>query len=64
MVLACAHLDHDPQNNAPANLKALCQRYHIIHDKPEHLRQRWFTYRIRKARGDLFLGTYPSKKQL
>src|SRR5919202_4552868 len=26
VVLACAHLDHDPTNNQPRNLKALCQR--------------------------------------
>ncbi|WP_128561048.1 hypothetical protein [Methylobacterium crusticola] len=59
VVLACAHLDHDPGNNDPANLRALCQRCHILHDRPEHLRQRWYTYRLRKALGDLFLGRYP-----
>lgn len=59
VVLACAHLDHDPSNSAPRNLKALCQRCHILHDKAEHLRQRWFTYRLRRALGDLFLGSYP-----
>lgn len=57
--LACAHLDHNPSNNDPANLRALCQRCHILHDRDEHRRQRWFTYRVRKALGDLFLGTYP-----
>lgn len=57
--LACAHLDHDPGNNDPRNLKALCQRCHILHDRTEHLRQRWFTYRARRASGDLFLGPYP-----
>jgi hypothetical protein len=57
--LACAHLDHDPSNNTPANLSALCQRCHILHDRDEHQRQRWFTYRVRKAIGDLFLGPYP-----
>ena len=62
VVLACAHLDHDPANSDPRNLKALCQRCHIIHDKAEHLRQRWFTYRLRKALGDLFLGPYPFRR--
>lgn len=38
--LACAHLDHDPGNNDPANLRAFCQRCHILHDRREHLRQR------------------------
>ena len=32
VVLATAHLDHDPTNNRPRNLKALCQRCHMIHD--------------------------------
>ena len=54
--LACAHLKHDPGNNEPANLKALCKRCHMLHDRDEHWRQRWFTYRRRKAAGDLFSG--------
>lgn len=57
--LACAHLDHDPGNNEPSNLKALCQRCHIIHDRADHLRQHWFTYRLRRVLGDLYLGPYP-----
>ncbi|AWI87945.1 hypothetical protein C0214_06370 [Methylobacterium sp. DM1] len=57
--LAYAHLDHDPGNNDPKNLKALCQRCHILHDRAEHLRQRCLTYRHREALGDLFLGPYP-----
>jgi hypothetical protein len=59
--LACAHLDHDPSNNDLRNLRALCQRCHILHDRPEHLRQRQLTYRLRKALGDLFLGPYPHR---
>ncbi|GJD53589.1 hypothetical protein OPKNFCMD_6366 [Methylobacterium crusticola] len=59
VVLACAPLDHDPGNNDPANLRALCQRCHILHDRPEHLRQRSYTYRLRRALGDLFLGRCP-----
>lgn len=35
---AAAHLDHDLEYNAPANLRAFCQRCHMLHDKPEHLR--------------------------
>src|SRR3954467_9622030 len=30
--LATAHLDHDPTNNRPRNLKAFCQRCHMLHD--------------------------------
>ncbi len=58
VVLATAHLDHDPTNNHPKNLKALCQRCHMVHDREEHRRRRWITLRMRKAIGDLFLGLY------
>jgi len=56
--LATAHLDHDPANSRPRNLKALCQRCHMLHDQHEHRRQRWLTLHTRKALGDLFLGPY------
>ena len=58
VILAAAHLDHDPTNNRPGNLKALCQRCHILHDREEHGRRRRLTYRMRKALGDLFAGPY------
>ena len=58
VVLATAHLDHNPKNNRRRNLRALCQRCHLIHDRPRHLRQRWLTCRGRYALGDLFLGIY------
>ena len=58
VVLATAHLDHDPTNNRPGNLKALCQRCHMLHDHEEHQRRRRLTLRRRKALGDLFLGLY------
>lgn len=56
VVLACAHLDHDPTNSRPRNLKVLCQRCHLMHDRAEHRRRRWMTLRSRKAVGDLFDG--------
>lgn len=58
VVLAAAHLDHDPTNNRLRNLRALCQRCHMLHDRDEHQRRRWLTLRMRKALGDLFLGPY------
>ena len=58
VVLAAAHLDHDPANNRLRNLRSLCQRCHMLHDRPHHLEQRWITYRRRQALGDLFLGPY------
>lgn len=58
VVLAAAHLDHDPTNNRLRNLRSLCQRCHMIHDRPHHLAQRRITYLLRRALGDLFLGPY------
>src|SRR5215469_6117289 len=58
VVLATAHLDGDPTNNRKINLRALCQRCHMLQDRPYHLAQRWITYRRRRALGDLFLGSY------
>jgi hypothetical protein len=42
VVLACAHLNHDPGDSTPGNLRALCQRCHIIHDAAEHRWRRWW----------------------
>jgi hypothetical protein len=58
VVLAAAHLDHNPSNNRLKNLKGLCQRCHLIHDRPHHLARRRITYLLRRALGDLFLGPY------
>lgn len=56
--LATAHLDHNPGNSDPKNLKALCQRCHIIHDRAEHQRRRRISFLMSRAIGDLFYGKY------
>ena len=56
VVLATAHLNHDPTDNRAKNLAALCQRCHLLHDREEHRRQRRLTYRKRYAIRDLFEG--------
>jgi hypothetical protein len=53
-VLAAAHLDHDPRNNRLRNLRSLCQRCHMIHDRPHHLVQRRITY-LESSKNRLFL---------
>jgi len=56
--LAACHRDHDPRHNDPANLLALCQRCHILHDRAYHRARRRLRLLLRRARGDLFLGPY------
>lgn len=54
VILASAHLNHDPGDNRPRNLAALCQRCHMRHDAGEHRRRRWHNaFRLRAIR-DLF----------
>jgi len=59
VILATAHLDHNPSHNRAKNLKALCQRCHLLHDRQEHCRRRRLTQCRRRALGDLFDGPYP-----
>lgn len=40
VVLTIAHLDHDVSNNEYENLKALCQKCHLNHDKYQHWQTR------------------------
>jgi hypothetical protein len=54
VVLATAHLNHDPGDNRSRNLAALCQRCHMRHDATEHRRRRWHNAFRRRAMGDLF----------
>lgn len=58
VVLADAHLGHDPRNNRLSNLRALCQHCHLIHDRVWHALQRRLTWKSRYALGDLFEGPY------
>ena len=58
VILAAAHRDHDPARSGGRNLRALCQSCHLAHDRAWHLFQRWISYRLRSAVGDLFLGPY------
>ena len=54
VVLACAHLNHDPTSNRFSNLAALCQRCHLAHDRAEHRRRRWRNAFAKRALRDLF----------
>lgn len=54
VLLATAHLNHDPGDNRPCNLAALCQACHMRHDAGEHRRRRLRTQFHASAIRDLF----------
>jgi hypothetical protein len=54
VVLTVAHLDHQPENCEPSNLKAMCQRCHLRYDHDHHQRNAYQTRRKHKAAKDLF----------
>lgn len=54
IVLTVAHLDHQPENCAEENLRALCQRCHLAYDLLHHLRTAYETRRRGRAIADLF----------
>ena len=35
-MLTIAHLDRDPRHNDPENLKAMCQRCHLMYARWQH----------------------------
>ena len=53
-VLTIAHLDHDPTNNNPDNLRALCQQCHNRYDQKHRQANARQTRRARKAARELF----------
>ena len=49
IILTISHTDHDPQNNDPANLRALCQLHHLRHDAGHHATTRRETRALRSG---------------
>ena len=49
ILLTIAHLDHDVTNNDMSNLKALCQKCHLNHDKEHHAKNRKRTLENKKG---------------
>lgn len=58
VILTVAHLDHQPENCARENLRALCQRCHNRYDAPARAAGRQARSRAERAVGDLFAGPY------
>lgn len=52
VVLTVAHLDHQPENNDPANLRAWCQRCHMTYDARHHSENAKLT-RQQKQKGEV-----------
>ena len=40
VILTTAHLDHQPENCAPENLRAMCQGCHLYYDREHHAQTR------------------------
>lgn len=54
-ILTVAHLDQNPANNEPSNLKALCPTCHNRHDAPHRAKNAKRTRYENKHRGQLKL---------
>ena len=54
VVLTVAHLDHQPENCDPSNLRAMCQRCHNRYDAPMRRRGIAERQRAAMAAGDMF----------
>lgn len=54
VILTIAHLDHQPEHNDPANLKAMCQRCHLAYDRPHHEQSRRANRERDTGQGRLF----------
>jgi len=54
VILTVAHLDHQPENCDPANLRAWCQRCHNVYDAPMRRAGTKTRKRAANAVGDMF----------
>lgn len=54
IVLTIAHMDHALVDHSDGNLKALCQKCHLGHDRQQHIESRRKTKKESKANGDFF----------
>lgn len=55
IVLTIAHLDHDPTNNDPANLRALCQLCHNRYDVAHRQANRAATVKAKRAQQEMMV---------
>lgn len=62
VVLTTAHLDHQPENCDPANLRAMCQGCHLHYDREHHAETRASTRAAELARAMYPLFDHDVKK--
>jgi len=54
IVLTVAHLNHDPSDCRPENLRAMCQRHHLAYDAEHHRASAQATRRARAGTLEMF----------
>ena len=54
IVLTVAHLDHQPENCKPENLRVMCQRHHLAYDTEHHKHSAQLSRRTRGGQIELF----------
>lgn len=54
VTLTVAHMDHNKANNRFSNLKALCNRCHLVHDAKQHGWSRKYGRKTKYLNGKLF----------
>lgn len=62
IVLTVAHLDHTPENCAPHNLRAWCQRHHLAYDQQQHCRTAYATRKAFAQTVDMFDAPQPVRQ--
>lgn len=55
IVLTVAHLNHEPADCRPDNLRAWCQRHHLAYDQEHHLQTAYATRMARRGNLELEL---------
>ncbi len=65
VVLTVAHLDQDTTNNGRDNLRALCQRCHLNHDRAHHLAVQRANRQRRNDKGQgLIFGSFTRREAM
>jgi cytochrome c553 len=63
IVLTIAHLDHNPENSHPENLRALCQRCHNRQDQKHRAETRRQTQEAKARKADLMVARLDERRK-